>query len=248
MGANMSRPDSDTYFMSIATQVATRATCDRKHVGAVLVRDRIILATGYNGASRKLDDCDTVGHELEDMGGRMSCVRTVHAEVNAIVQAARVGTAIDGATLYTTASCCYDCAKVVINAGIVRVVAAEFYGGRYGKSERVPALFAAAGVETLLLPAEAQAEVSSPGERISVVIPKERFKKGIELVELLVEIGLQPSLGAASLACAKGQVFVNGNKLDIPVVRASHLLVDGMKERHAIIRVGKSLWCRVVAG
>jgi dCMP deaminase len=246
MGANMSRPDSDTYFMSIATQVATRATCDRKHVGAVLVRDRIILATGYNGASRKLDDCDTVGHELEDMGGRMSCVRTVHAEVNAIVQAARVGTAIDGATLYTTASCCYDCAKVVINAGIVRVVAGEFYGGRYGKSERVPALFAAAGIETLLLPAEAPVEIEPPVNRH--YLKTETLKQGIDFINLLVIIGLQPSLGAAQRLCAQQQAFINGDWLGPgAIVNESFLLIDGVGERHMLVRVGKTATVKVVA-
>ena len=89
------RASWDQYFMNIARVVATRATCDRKHVGAVLVRDRTILSTGYNGSIRGLPHCSEVGHMMEDG----HCVATVHAEANAIIQAAKNGVAIDGATL-----------------------------------------------------------------------------------------------------------------------------------------------------
>lgn len=123
----MSRPDWHSYFMNIAKVVATRATCDRKHVGAVIVRDRQILSTGYNGAPKGLPDCDSVGHLLMEINGRKSCCRVAHAEVNAIAQAARNGVSIEGATLYTTLSSCYDCAKVIINAGIACVVFGEVY-------------------------------------------------------------------------------------------------------------------------
>ncbi len=109
--------------MDIARQVATRATCDRKHVGAVLVRDRTILSTGYNGSIRGMPHCDEVGHMLENG----HCVATVHAEANAILQAAKNGVRIDGATLYTTASPCWPCFKLVANSGCVRIVYGEFY-------------------------------------------------------------------------------------------------------------------------
>lgn len=109
--------------MNIAREVATRATCDRKHVGAVIVRDRSILATGYNGSVRGLGHCDDEGHLMEDG----HCVRTVHAEANAIVQAARNGMRIDGATIYVTASPCWGCFRLIANAGIQRVVFGEFY-------------------------------------------------------------------------------------------------------------------------
>jgi dCMP deaminase len=109
--------------MNIAREVATRATCDRKHVGAVIVRDKSILATGYNGSIRGLPHCDEEGHLMEEG----HCVRTVHAEANAIVQAARNGMAIDGATIYVTASPCWGCFRLIANAGIERVVFGEFY-------------------------------------------------------------------------------------------------------------------------
>lgn len=113
----------DEYFMGIARQVATRATCDRKHVGALLVRDRTILSTGYNGSIRGLPHCDDVGHMMENG----HCVATVHAEANAIIQAAKNGVAIDGASIYTTASPCWPCFKLIANSGCMRIVYGEFY-------------------------------------------------------------------------------------------------------------------------
>jgi dCMP deaminase len=109
--------------MEIARQVASRATCDRKHVGALLVRDRIILSTGYNGSIRGMPHCDEVGHLMENG----HCVATVHAEANAVLQAARTGVRIEASALYTTASPCWPCFKLVANAGIVRIVYGEFY-------------------------------------------------------------------------------------------------------------------------
>jgi dCMP deaminase len=117
------RSSWDEYFMEIARQVASRATCDRKHVGALLVRDRIILSTGYNGSIRGMPHCDEVGHLMENG----HCVATVHAEANAVLQAARTGVRIEASALYTTASPCWPCFKLVANAGIVRIVYGEFY-------------------------------------------------------------------------------------------------------------------------
>ena len=117
------RSSWDEYFMGIARQVASRATCDRKHVGALLVRDRTILSTGYNGSIRGLPHCDEVGHMMENG----HCVATVHAEANAIIQAAKNGVRIDGATMYTSASPCWSCFKLIANAGCVRIVYGEFY-------------------------------------------------------------------------------------------------------------------------
>ena len=117
------RSSWDEYFMGIARQVASRATSDRKHVGALLVRDRTILSTGYNGSIRGLPHCDEVGHMMEND----HCVATVHAEANAIIQAAKNGVRIDGATMYTSASPCWSCFKLIANAGCVRIVYGEFY-------------------------------------------------------------------------------------------------------------------------
>src|SRR3954469_290315 len=117
------RADWDSYFMEIARVVASRATCDRKHVGALLVRDRIILSTGYNGSIRGMPHSDASGHMLENG----HCVATIHAEANAILQAARNGVRIEGADIYTTASPCWPCFKLIANAGITRVVYGEFY-------------------------------------------------------------------------------------------------------------------------
>ena len=112
-----------TYFMNIARQAATRSTCDRKHVGAVIVRDKTILSTGYNGSIRGMPHCDDVGHLME--AGH--CVGTVHAEANAIIQAAKNGVRIEGAELYTTASPCWSCFKLIANAGIRTIYYGEFY-------------------------------------------------------------------------------------------------------------------------
>ena len=125
-GAPMSRASWDEYFMNIAREVSTRSTCDRKFVGAVIVRDKSILATGYNGSIRELPHCDEEGHLMEDG----HCVRTVHAEANAIVQAARNGVRIDTATIYVTASPCWGCFQLIANAGILRIVSVRSTGTR----------------------------------------------------------------------------------------------------------------------
>ncbi|MBL8609009.1 MAG: dCMP deaminase family protein [Myxococcales bacterium] len=117
------RASWDEYFMNIAREVATRATCDRKHVGAVIVREKAILATGYNGSIRGMPHCDDEGHLMEDG----HCVRTVHAEANAIVHAARHGVSIADASIYVTASPCWACFRLIANAGIRRIVFGEFY-------------------------------------------------------------------------------------------------------------------------
>ena len=136
----------DEYFMRIGKEVATRSTCDRKHVGAVLVRDKSILATGYNGSIRGLPHCDEEGHMMQDG----HCVRTIHAEANAIVQAARNGVRIDEATIYVTASPCWNCFKMIANAGIKKIVYGEFY-----RDERVFSISDRLGITITLLEAPA---------------------------------------------------------------------------------------------
>ena len=117
------RASWDDYFMSIAQVVATRSTCPRKYVGSLLVRNRTILSTGYNGSIRGMPHCSDVGHMMEDN----HCVATIHAEANAIIQAARNGVMIEGATNYVTASPCWHCFKQLANAGVQRICYGEFY-------------------------------------------------------------------------------------------------------------------------
>ena len=111
------------YFMNIARQAASRSTCSRKNVGAVIVRDKTILSTGYNGSIRGMPHCDEVGHDMEND----HCVATIHAEANAIIQAAKNGVRIEDGELYTTASPCWNCFKLIANSGIRRIYFGEFY-------------------------------------------------------------------------------------------------------------------------
>lgn len=120
---DLKRKDWRHYFMDIAHLVGSRATCDRKHVGAVIVRNNTLLSSGYNGAPRRMVHCDDVGHMMEND----HCVRTVHAEANAIVQAAKNGVMIDGGTIYTTASPCWPCFQLIVNSGLVEIVFGELY-------------------------------------------------------------------------------------------------------------------------
>jgi dCMP deaminase len=138
--AGRSRVSWDEYFMNIAIQAATRSTCDRKHVGAVIVRDKTILSTGYNGSIRGLPHCDDIGHMMENS----HCVATVHAEANAIIQAAKHGTLINGADIYVTASPCWDCFKLIANSGIKRIFYHEFY-----RDERIIKIARRAGIELM---------------------------------------------------------------------------------------------------
>lgn len=131
--------------MNLAMQAATRSTCPRKSVGAVIVRDKAVLATGYNGSLRGLPHCTDVGCLMENG----HCVRTVHAEANAILQAARHGTRIEGADIYVTASPCWNCFKLITNAGIGRVFFGEFY-----RDERIREFARHAGIELVDLGSE----------------------------------------------------------------------------------------------
>ena len=127
----MQRPSWDKYFIEITRLVATRSTCLRRGVGALLVKDRNILATGYNGAPSGISHCSKTGCLRERLnvpsGERHELCRGLHAEQNAIIQAARHGVNIDGATLYCTTMPCVICTKMLINAGIKRVVFDDGY-------------------------------------------------------------------------------------------------------------------------
>jgi len=140
------RLDSDEYFLKIASVVAERSTCRRHHVGAVAVRDKHILATGYNGAAAGIKDCLELGCIRDEMkipsGTRHEICRGIHAEQNVIVQASLHGVSLDGSTIYCTHTPCILCAKMLVNAKIRRYVSF----GRYSDNQFV-ALFKEAGIE-----------------------------------------------------------------------------------------------------
>jgi len=141
------RPSWDDYFMEVCHSIAKRATCDRGRSGCVIARDNQILVTGYVGSPTGLPHCDEVGHQFkkmqhEDGTVTQHCVRTVHAEQNAICQAARRGISINGATLYCKMTPCRTCAMLIINCGITRVVAER----RYHDSADTLAMFKQAGI------------------------------------------------------------------------------------------------------
>jgi len=126
------RPSWDEYFMEVCEAISKRATCDRGRSGCVVAKDKQLLVTGYVGAPAGLPHCDDVGHQFkktlhEDGKETVHCVRTVHAEQNAICQAAKRGISIDGATLYCRMTPCRICAMLIINCGIKRVVCQRRY-------------------------------------------------------------------------------------------------------------------------
>lgn len=146
------RPDWDAYFMGLVRAVSERATCDRGRSGCVVVLNKRILCTGYVGSPIGFPHCDEVGHlftSATDESGAASqhCVRTVHAEQNAIAQAARYGTALEGATFYCTMEPCRACAMLIANVGCTRVVC----GAQYHKGEATRAIFEAASIELVVL-------------------------------------------------------------------------------------------------
>lgn len=145
---NHMRPSWDEYFMALANTAAERATCDRGRSGCVIVRDKQVLVTGYVESPRGMAHCDDVGHLFkkvyhEDGSVTQHCVRTVHAEQNAICQAARRGMALDDSTLYCKMTPCRTCAMLIINCGIVRVVCEK----KYHAGKESEELFHDAGVE-----------------------------------------------------------------------------------------------------
>lgn len=126
------RPSWDEYFIEISQTIAKRATCDRGRSGCVIAKDKQILVTGYVGSPKGLPHCDEVGHLLktvvhEDGHESHHCMRTVHAEQNAICQAAKLGVSVNGATLYCKMTPCRTCAMLIINCGIKRVMCEKKY-------------------------------------------------------------------------------------------------------------------------
>jgi len=142
----LTRPDTDEYFLKIASVVAERSTCRRHHVGAVAVKDKHILATGYNGAPSGLKDCLELGCLRDDMnipsGTRHEICRGIHAEQNVIIQASLHGISLEGSTIYATHTPCRLCAKMLVNAKIKRYVSY----GKYDDNSFID-LFQEAGIE-----------------------------------------------------------------------------------------------------
>lgn len=128
----MERLSWDEYFMKMAELAATRSTCLRRHVGAVIVKDKHVIATGYNGAPKHLEHCEEKGGCLRTKlnipsGTRHELCRAIHAEQNAIIQAATTAQSVEGATIYITHQPCIICAKMIINAGIKKIIIREGY-------------------------------------------------------------------------------------------------------------------------
>ena len=141
------RPSWDDYFMEVANAISKRATCDRGRSGCVIAKDKQLLVTGYVGSPQGLVHCDEVGHLLkkvlhEDGSSSQHCVRTVHAEQNAICQAAKRGIAIEGATLYCRMTPCRTCGMLIINCGITKVVCER----KYHAGSETEELFREAGI------------------------------------------------------------------------------------------------------
>lgn len=149
------RPSWDEYFLGIMDAVSKRSTCDRGFAGCVITKDKRIIATGYSGSPTGLPHCDEAGHQMheiinEDGSHSKHCIRTIHAEQNALVQAARFGIAVDGSTLYAKYMPCYVCSKLIINAGIVRVVCLRHYHAEEASIE----VFTKAGIKLEILTEE----------------------------------------------------------------------------------------------
>jgi dCMP deaminase len=147
----MTRPSWDDYFLELSDTVAKRATCDRGRSGCVIVRNNRILATGYVGSPPGLPHCDDVGHLMkkvidDDGQVRSHCMRTIHAEQNALCQAARHGIPLEGATLYCKMEPCRVCAMMIISVGIIRVVARR----RYHAAQETRDMFEAAGIQLVV--------------------------------------------------------------------------------------------------
>ena len=146
------RPSWDEYFLQMAEIVGSRGTCDRGRAGAVITLDKRILSTGYVGSPAGIAHCDEVGHEMhtvtnEDGVSSRHCIRTAHAEQNAINNAARIGVAIEGSTMYCKMIPCYKCAQSIINSGVIRLVALKDYHG----ASRTKEIFKQAGIDYQIL-------------------------------------------------------------------------------------------------
>jgi dCMP deaminase len=147
------RPDWDEYYMQIARYTAVRATCNRKHVGCVITVGNRVVAGGYNGAPAGLDHCDDAGHDMVDT----HCIRVVHAEANTVADAARRGVSLNRGTVYVTAMPCWPCFKLLVQAGIKKVVYSEAYRIEDKEMKRVFAAAQKLDIGILHLPEDKEA-------------------------------------------------------------------------------------------
>lgn len=148
----MTRPSWDEYFLKVVDTVAERATCDRGKNGSIIVKDKRILATGYVGSPPGQPHCDEVGHLMRkvfDEDGNISqhCIRTIHAEANALIQAAKFGISVEGATMYSKMEPCFACAMMIAGSGIKRLVVQK----KYHAAKESRELFKNAGVELVVI-------------------------------------------------------------------------------------------------
>ncbi len=149
---NEKRPSWDDYFLGLMDEVGTRATCNRGRSGCIIVRDRQIVCTGYVGSPPGFPHCDEVGHLMkevveEDGKSKMHCVRTIHAEQNAICQAAKYGISLKGSTLYCKMEPCRVCAMLIISVGITKVIAKK----KYHAAQETREMFAHARIELIVV-------------------------------------------------------------------------------------------------
>jgi dCMP deaminase len=152
MAKKKTRPSWDEYFIQLVSEIARRATCDRGKSGCIIVKDKRILCSGYVGSPPGLPHCDETGHLLkkvidEDGTVRQHCMRTIHAEQNAICQAAKYGISLQGTTLYCSMEPCRTCAMLIISAGIKKVVAKK----KYHAGQDTRTLFDQAGIELVVI-------------------------------------------------------------------------------------------------
>lgn len=167
--------------MTMAYMAAERSTCDRLKAGAVLVKDKRVIGTGYNGSPPGMAHCDDVGHLMHEN----HCIRTLHGEENTLLQAAKLGISTDGSTLYTTFSPCYHCLKKLIAAGVKRIIAGQFY-----RDTRIIDACKEAGVEFEIHEPDPQwldhlAELYKdlPRERVDEVKPGDSIKENDEVID-----------------------------------------------------------------
>lgn len=193
---NKMRNTWDEYFLKIAKEVSTRATCPRKSHGAVITKNNRIISSGYNGSPLNLHHCDKVGcfivETTSNKGVEKHCIRTIHSEQNAILQCARFGVSCDGATIYVTGNPCYTCAKLIVGAGIKRYVYSNEYFHSDGLDASALDLMREAGVEVIKIKPNAglkRVYVAGPytnGEK------ELNTQKAIMVGEEIFKIGMHP--------------------------------------------------------